>query len=113
MCCTVCGHEMRKNHYDLGRHWESHHKDLLEKKMKPSWKVPARGASLEKHGEDFQDQTSCSYFVLDKDDNIKEEGNEDKDDTSEDPNMRSVQKSRRGCGKGRVEHVHQHLFLPH
>ena len=50
MCCTVCGHEMRKNQYDLERHWESHHKDLLEKEMKPSWKVPARGASLEKRG---------------------------------------------------------------
>ena len=50
MCCTVCGHEMRKNNYDLDRHWEGHHKDLLEKEVKPSWKVPARGASLEKHG---------------------------------------------------------------
>ena len=39
-----------KNNYDLERHWEGHHKDLLEKGVKPSWKVPARGASLEKHG---------------------------------------------------------------
>ena len=77
MCCTVCGHEMRKNHYDLERHWESHHKDLLEKEMKPSWKVPARGASLEKHGFVVKKATGTMVEKADENENLMEENVEE------------------------------------
>ena len=51
-------------------------------------------------------------FCFDKDDNVEEEGNEDKDDAAEDPNSKRGQSRRIGGsrGEGRVEHVHQNLF---
>ena len=54
-------------------------------------------------------------FCFDKDHDIEEEGDEDKDDRTEDPNGKRGESRRVGGGGGenRVEHVHQHLFLPH
>ena len=52
-------------------------------------------------------------LCFDKDQDIEGEGNEDKDDRTEDPNGKRG-KSRRvrgGGGKGRVEHVHQNLLI--
>ena len=50
----------------------------------------------------------CFY----KDHNIEGEGNEDKDDRTEDPNGERGDSRRVGGGGGesRVEHVHQNLF---
>ena len=63
--------------------------------------------------EDFRVRLLVHSFCFDKDDNVEEEGDEDKDDTAEDPNGKCSQ-SRRiggGGGKGRVEHVHQNLLI--
>ena len=62
---------------------------------------------------DFGIRLLVHPFCFDKDDDVEEEGDEDKDDRAEDPNGKCGQ-SRRvggGGGKGRVEHVHQNLFL--
>ena len=50
-------------------------------------------------------------FDVDKDDNIEEESNEDKDDAAEDPDGKGSQSCgvRGGWGEGRVEHVYQDL----
>ena len=50
-------------------------------------------------------------FCVDKNDNVEEEGAEDKDDAAEDPNGKGGQSSWVGGGwrEGRVEHVYQHL----
>ena len=50
-------------------------------------------------------------FDVDKDDNIEEESNEDKDDAAEDPDGKGSQSCgvRWGWGEGRVEHVYQDL----
>ena len=52
-------------------------------------------------------------FGFDKDDNVEEEGDEDKDDGSENPNGKGGQSRRVGGGgrKSRVEHVHQNLLI--
>ena len=81
MCCTVCGHEMRKSNYDLERHWEGHHKDLLEKEVKPSWKVPARGASLEKHGFVLKKRAETMVEMIDENEKLVEEMVEKEDGT--------------------------------
>ena len=46
-------------------------------------------------------------FDIDKDDNIEEESDEDKDDAAEDPDGKGGQSSgvRWGWGEGRVEHI--------
>ena len=52
-------------------------------------------------------------FCFDEDDNIKEEGAEDKDDATENPNGEGSQSGpgwgAGRWGKGRVERVHQYL----
>ena len=50
-------------------------------------------------------------FDVDKDDNIEEESDEDKDDAAEDPDGKGSQSCgvRGGWGEGRVEHVYQDL----
>ena len=52
-------------------------------------------------------------FVVDENDNVEEEGGEDEDDAAEDPNGKGSQSSwvRGGWREGRVEHVHQNLFV--
>ena len=42
--CSVCDHEIRKSEYDVRRHWESHHKDRLDRGEKASWKLPSKGS---------------------------------------------------------------------
>ena len=64
-------------------------------------------------GKDFRIRLLVHSFCSDQDDNVEEEGDEDKDDTAENPNGKRSQSRRIGGsrGKGRVEHVHQNLFL--
>ena len=52
-------------------------------------------------------------FGVDENDNVEEEGSEDKDDAAKDPNSKGSQSRRIGGGGGesRVEHVHQHLVF--
>ena len=52
-------------------------------------------------------------FCVDKYENVEGEGELDEADAAEDPNGEGSQSRRGGGGRwdGRVEHVHQHLFL--
>ena len=49
--CTICGHETRKSMYDMRRHWDSKHKDRIEKGEEVTYKLKATNTNtLAKYG---------------------------------------------------------------
>jgi hypothetical protein len=43
--CSACDKEMRKNQWELERHWQGTHLDRLQAGEKPEWKIPSSGTS--------------------------------------------------------------------
>ena len=49
--CLACDKKLRKNKWELKRHWDTNLQDRLDRGEKPAWRIPTEGiTSLERFG---------------------------------------------------------------